>query len=360
MGPHVTERLSAYMDGELAEGERTEVDSHLRACPACAGYLEDLRGVEAAARALPLDVPDGYFEAFPGRVRQRLAAGRRRRAILVPAWIGAAAAAVVLALITPRLLREPRAIPAVPGAARDAAAPALAIPAEPAARPPAPDFAKDSGMARKTDSALRRSETPNLRANAPAEPPAAVPAAPPKLAEGIRPQPTTPPTAGGALAREKKEADERRDMDYAAAPPADRLEPAPQSHTEAEDAPAREEQKTRQDKTARAVGGATQERAANAAGPDARFQLLARSKVSTVAEARALRDAWRAFVRDEPRGPRADEARVRAIEAGAEAWRKGRDEKDRAEAERDGREYLARADALQTDRVRSALKTLSP
>jgi hypothetical protein len=359
VGPHVTERLSAYMDGELAEGERAEVDSHLRACPACAGYLEDLRGVEAAARALPLDVPDGYFEAFPGRVRQRLAAGRRRRAILVPAWIGAAAAAVVLALITPRLLREPRAIPAVPGAARDAAAPALAIPPEPEARPPAPDFAKDSVLARKTDSALRRSETPALQANAPAERPAAVPAAPPKLAEEVRPQPTTAPAAG-ALARAKKEANERRDLDYAAAPPADRFEPAPQSHTEAEDAPAREEQKARQDKTARAVGGATREGAANAAGPDARFQLLARSKVSTVAEARALRDAWRAFARDEPRGPRADEARVRAIEAGAEAWRKGRDEKDRAEAERDGREYLARADALQTDRVRSALKTLSP
>jgi hypothetical protein len=51
---------------------------------------------------------------------------------------------------------------------------------------------------------------------------------------------------------------------------------------------------------------------------------------------------------------------VRAVEAGAEAWRKGRDEKDRAEAQREGREYLERSDALQPDRVRAALKTLSP
>ena len=80
----------------------------------------------------------------------------------------------------------------------------------------------------------------------------------------------------------------------------------------------------------------------------------------SAAEARALRDAWRAFAREEREGSRADEARVRAVEAGADAWRKGKDEKDRAEAQREGREYLARADALQPDRVRAALRTLAP
>jgi hypothetical protein len=339
MGPHVTERLSAYMDGELAEGERAEVDTHLRACPACAGHLEDLRAVEAAARALPLDVPDGYFEAFPARVRQRLASGRRRRGILVPAWIGAAAAVVVLALITPRLLREPRPAPAVP-----------------AAPLPAPVAAKDSGAAKKTDGPQRANDESRLRTEAPARAPAAAPAGPPKIAEA-RPQPPAAPAAG-TLAREKKEADALRAQGYVAAPPAERFEPTPQSHGEAENAAGAEEQKVRQDKVPRAV--ATRERAADAAGPEARFQVLAKSKVSTVAEARAMRDAWRAFARDEPSGPRADEARVRAIEAGAEAWRKGRDDKDRAEAEREGREYLARADALQPDRVRAALQTLSP
>jgi hypothetical protein len=72
-----------------------------------------------------------------------------------------------------------------------------------------------------------------------------------------------------------------------------------------------------------------------------------------------LRDAWRAYLRDEPAGPRADEARVRAVEAGAAAWRQGGDEKDRREAERDAREYLARKDALQPGRVRAALEALS-
>ena len=355
MGPHVTEQLSAYMDGELAADERAQVDTHLRSCAACSTHLEELRAVEGAVRALPLDVPDGYFEAFPGRVRQRLTVGRRR-SLFVPAWIGAAAAAVVLALITPRLLREPTATPTLPGAPSASRAPAGAR--MPVAQSPVSEAAKDSGAARRADSAARRSEAPPLRAEAPTKAPAPAPAGPAKAAEEVPPQPAAG-SAVGALARKKNETDELRDPAYAGAPPADRPEPAPQTYAEAENAPAREEQKVRQDKTARAVG-ATRERAADAAEPEARFQFLAKRKGATAAEARALRDAWRAFARDEPTGPRADEARVRAVEAGAAAWREGRDEKDRADAEREGREYLARKDALQPDRVRAALKTLSP
>ena len=73
-----------------------------------------------------------------------------------------------------------------------------------------------------------------------------------------------------------------------------------------------------------------------------------------------MRDAWRAYAQDEAAGTRTDEARVRAIEAGAEAWRRGRDESDRERAQRDGRECLERPDARQRERIRGVLRSLSP
>jgi hypothetical protein len=88
------------------------------------------------------------------------------------------------------------------------------------------------------------------------------------------------------------------------------------------------------------------------------FVQLARESPDDVAGWRELREAWRAFVADHPQGPRADEARVRTIEAGLEAWRAGGEEEDLARARGDARAYLARDDARQTDRVRRALASV--
>ena len=91
--------------------------------------------MELAARALPCRSPTA-LRGFPGRVRQRLTVGRRRRRLFAPAWVGAAAAAVVLAVFTPRLLRGPRdpaptavGVPGVP-APPQPAAPSMAAKAE--------------------------------------------------------------------------------------------------------------------------------------------------------------------------------------------------------------------------------------
>ena len=43
MSAHVLDRLSMYLDGELAEAARAEVELHLRGCAACARHLEELR-----------------------------------------------------------------------------------------------------------------------------------------------------------------------------------------------------------------------------------------------------------------------------------------------------------------------------
>ncbi len=47
-----TDKLSEYLDGELADAERYAVESHLAGCPTCAAVLEDLKRVVARAQAL--------------------------------------------------------------------------------------------------------------------------------------------------------------------------------------------------------------------------------------------------------------------------------------------------------------------
>ncbi len=96
------------MDGELSLPERGMVEAHLAACDACALHLEQLAAVDVAMRALPAEAPGDYFDTFPARLRTRLRqpATSARAPRRVPAWAWAAAAALVVALITPLTLRE--------------------------------------------------------------------------------------------------------------------------------------------------------------------------------------------------------------------------------------------------------------
>ena len=61
------ERLSEYLDDELAEGERVALEAHLESCTDCSVVLADLRAVVERARRL-----DAYLP------RQRPLAGDRR------------------------------------------------------------------------------------------------------------------------------------------------------------------------------------------------------------------------------------------------------------------------------------------
>ncbi len=53
----IEELLSAYLEGELAAGERAEVEAHLAACPACAEIAALLRETMAATTAFPETAP---------------------------------------------------------------------------------------------------------------------------------------------------------------------------------------------------------------------------------------------------------------------------------------------------------------
>lgn len=78
MSDHVTDRLSAYLDGALGVRDLEYVRGHIETCPACLHEFEELRALRSLLRQLPEPVaPEGFAE----RVRWRLQreAGRRVR-----------------------------------------------------------------------------------------------------------------------------------------------------------------------------------------------------------------------------------------------------------------------------------------
>jgi anti-sigma factor RsiW len=351
MSAHVPERLSAYLDGELGREERAAVDEHLGACAECAQRLEELAALDEVARSLPVAAPAGYFEALPARVRARLEA--RRRVPRVPVWSWAAAAALLLAALTPAVLQR------------------APLPAAPPQQQPPPATRAEEPSARlleSKDDSLKRHQEPGGYAAAPAP---AAPVAPPAAAR---------PTPAPEL--RKKVPEEAADR-YAAAPPAmkpaDVPTPTPlaaevpeldESRRENADADqpraaAQEAQRSRRDAAGESEGGRMAAAGTVSTPPDklsvadARYgSLLAAAAPGDANAARALRDAWRVFARDHPTHAGTDEARVRALEAGAAAYRLSRDPRDLESVRTDAAAYLARPDAAQADRVHALLKRL--
>ena len=100
------ENLEAWLDGELPEAEAAEVTRHMEACADC---RKQARTYTQLTEALV-----DYRATAPARRWPRIAA-----------WVGAAAAAVILAVV---LWPRPHTVPAVAGLG----------PQVPASRPPAP------------------------------------------------------------------------------------------------------------------------------------------------------------------------------------------------------------------------------
>lgn len=392
MSAHVLDRLSAYLDGELSPPDRALVAEHLTGCEECSRRLQALTLLDAAARELPAEPPRGYFSSFPGRVRRRLEGDTRGRSWRVPAWTWAAAAAALLAVVAPLTLlrvrspagsvpeeKAPRAFeyaptpPASPsGVQGEKALRALGYAAAPsaAASPakPAPGAAElQAPMARPETRADGSAGTPGAaggaelsaevlaRAGRAAASPGAPPPPPSLLAENRAPEARA---AFGAPAQ-------------AAPPEKDEVKPAAGAEL------ARRESGTAPLESARPA--ASEDRAAKAKGqleptppeealkraapsPPVDAERLYRSllfrSAQTLAEARELREAWRSYSRLHPEGAPADEARVRVVETGAQAYRLGSYPDDLARVREDARAYLGRQDAVQAARVRAVLEAL--
>src|SRR5881628_2276550 len=103
-----TDRLSEYLDGTLAVGERAALEAHLVDCAACAATLEELRRVVARARALDDRAPgaDLWPKIAVGIGRAIAPRARRYFAFTVPQLIAASVALIILSGGATWLLRS--------------------------------------------------------------------------------------------------------------------------------------------------------------------------------------------------------------------------------------------------------------
>jgi hypothetical protein len=172
MGDHWTDRLSEYLDGELAERERRELDRHLEGCGECRAALAGLESVVAEARSLGQAAPpEDLWPAIAARIEPRQPRPSRRG--LLAHWLGrevtlslpqAAAAGLALIVISAATVwmvgrapmpvtRGPSVTDRRPDPGGDGPPAPSPIPAAPearrtAARPPAPEPAGAAGETR--------------------------------------------------------------------------------------------------------------------------------------------------------------------------------------------------------------------
>lgn len=113
MNDQWTDRLSEYLDGELADAERMALEAHLTTCADCTAVLADLRRVVARAQALDdrppaRDLWSGIAERI-GISTDDLARRRARRRVsfTVPQLIAASVALIAMSAGVARLVLRP-------------------------------------------------------------------------------------------------------------------------------------------------------------------------------------------------------------------------------------------------------------
>jgi hypothetical protein len=117
--------LNDFADEALPRAAQAEVREHLASCAECQAAVEGLRGVRAAARALPTLQP--RREAWD-RIEREIRAGRPRRIAPMLSWLAAAAAIVFATFVGFKIadLRHQSAMPSASSAPATAAAGARA------------------------------------------------------------------------------------------------------------------------------------------------------------------------------------------------------------------------------------------
>ena len=92
--------LPDYLEGTLAEVARNAVEMHLRECVRCAGLVKDIENIRKESAALPDLAPSrDLWEGIEARIAAPvipLAARPERQRRFAPAWVGVAAAALIV------------------------------------------------------------------------------------------------------------------------------------------------------------------------------------------------------------------------------------------------------------------------
>lgn len=109
MSGHVTDRLSAYLDGALGMRDLERVQAHLETCAACLRQYGELQALRGLLGSLPEpSVPEGFAERIHWRLqreavrRRSLATALRIPALpILPVRLALAGAAVLLVLGLP-------------------------------------------------------------------------------------------------------------------------------------------------------------------------------------------------------------------------------------------------------------------
>jgi hypothetical protein len=113
--------LPDYLEGTLDESMHASVEMHLRECVRCAGLVRDLENIREEAAALPDLVPSkDLWKGIEARIAAPvipLTARPERQRRFAPAWMGIAAAALVVSTagitytLTSRSLTRPESRP---------------------------------------------------------------------------------------------------------------------------------------------------------------------------------------------------------------------------------------------------------
>lgn len=112
--------LSALVDGELNDAERTEVLAHLEECEGCREFFAELSAMHAALGEMEeFDAPDGFAEGVMARLHEVAPKKRSHRT----AWVSLAACAALVVVVLGTPLREQFGA----GKSADSAAPEAAM-----------------------------------------------------------------------------------------------------------------------------------------------------------------------------------------------------------------------------------------
>src|SRR5881394_4014668 len=111
---YTTERLSAFVDGDLPPGEAAALRAHAAGCAGCTAAIAELRALVANARALAApEPPPTLWASIDGALEDRERFAWLKISLWRPFGIGALAGAVAVALVLVALptlptLRAPR------------------------------------------------------------------------------------------------------------------------------------------------------------------------------------------------------------------------------------------------------------